>query len=109
MIDFWGTWCKPCVEELPRFQKFYDEIVAGKRQDIVVFTVACHEAGDDKVRSFMQKHAYTFPVAMGDDPLIRQFRVGAYPPKVLITPQGNRMKIPFGTNWAERVRIYAEN
>lgn len=109
LIDFWGTWCKPCIEELPRFQKFYDKIAAGKRQDIVVFTVACHEAGADNVRQFMQKHAYTFPVAMGDDPLIRQFRVGEYPTKVLITPQGNRMKIPFGTNWAERVRIYAEN
>lgn len=108
LIDFWGTWCKPCVAELPRFQKFYTEFAQTKPNQLVVLTVACHDQ-EVKVKDFMTKHGYNFPVAMVDESFINQFRVGEYPTKVLITPQGKRMKIPYGTNWAERVKIYMEN
>ena len=108
LIDFWGTWCKPCVAELPHFQKVYDEHVKSGRQDLIILTVACFDT-EPRVREFMQKQAYTFPVAMGNVQLTRQFRVSGYPTKILITPQGNRMAIPFGTNWAERLTIYTEN
>ncbi|GAB3558685.1 TlpA family protein disulfide reductase [Spirosoma fluminis] len=108
LIDFWGTWCKPCVEEFPRFQKFYNELVKANRQDLVVLTAACHDT-ETRVREFIQKQAYTFPVAMVNEAFIKQFRVSEYPTKVLITPQGNRMKIAFGANWAERIQIYTEN
>lgn len=109
LIDFWGTWCVPCVQELPQFQKFYNELAKTNPDNIVVFTVACHEASEASVQAFRQKLAYTFPVVMGTDQLIKQFRVGEYPTKVLITPEGNRMKIPFGTAWTERVKTYLAN
>lgn len=106
LIDFWGTWCKPCVEELPELQKLYRELANANPKNIVVLTAACHDT-EPRVRDFMAKERYTFPVAMVDKRFINQFRVSEYPTKVLITPQGNRMKIPPGTNWSERVRMYA--
>lgn len=109
LIDFWGTWCAPCVQELPQFQKFYTEMARTNPNDIVILTAACHERGEESVREFRKKFAYTFPVVMGTDQLIKQFRVGEYPTKVLITPEGNRMKIPFGTAWTERVKTYLAN
>lgn len=108
LIDFWGTWCKPCVEELPELQKFYSELAKANPKNIVVLTAACHDT-EVRVRDFMAKERYTFPVAMVDETLIKQFRVGEYPTKVLITPQGKRMKIPFGTNWVDRIRMYTAN
>ncbi len=108
LIDFWGTWCQPCVEELPRFQTFYSDLQKNGLSNVVVFTAASHDT-EVRVREFMKKHGYTFPVIMADDAFIKQFRVGEYPTKVLITPQGNRMKIPPGTNWAERVTILSQN
>lgn len=108
LLDFWGTWCKPCVAELPAFQAFYDQVRSSKRTDLVVLTIACHDL-EQNVRDFIQKKGYTFPVAMGNEAVIKAFRVGEYPTKVLITPQGNRMKLPFGTNWTERINIYTRN
>ncbi len=108
LIDFWGTWCKPCVAELPRFQKFYDEFAQAHQNELVVLTVACHDL-EPKVREFMTQKQYTFPVAMADNTIEKSFRVSEYPTKVLITPQGNRMKIPFGADWAEWVKVYMEN
>ena len=78
------------------------------RNDIVVLTVACRDQ-EATVRDFMAKNSYTFPVAMADTAIEIQFRVGEYPTKVLITPQGKRMKIPFATNWVSRVDTYLAN
>lgn len=108
LIDFWGTWCKPCVAELPRFQKFYETLPQSNQKELVVLTVACHDQ-EPLVREFMAKQKYTFPVAMADNTIEKSYYVAEYPTKVLITPQGNRMKIPFGADWAERVKIYMEN
>lgn len=108
LIDFWGTWCKPCVEELPRLQKFYNDFALTKQKELVVLTVACHDQ-ESKVTDFMAKNGYKFPVAMADTTVEKLFRINEYPTKVLITPQGRRMKIPFGANWAERVKIYMAN
>ena len=30
VINFWATWCKPCIEELPYFQRFSNEMKGGK-------------------------------------------------------------------------------
>lgn len=106
LLDFWGTWCKPCVAELPEMQRFYERIKA--RNDIVLLTVACSDQ-EPLVRAFMSKNKYTFPVAMDNQTIVKQFRVSEYPTKVLITPQGKRMKIPFNTDWVSRVETYLAN
>jgi thiol-disulfide isomerase/thioredoxin len=106
LLDFWGTWCKPCVAELPEMQRFYERMKA--RNDIVLMTVACSDQ-EPLVRAFMTRNRYAFPVAMADQTIEKQFRVNEYPTKVLITPQGRRMKIPFNTNWVSRVETYLAN
>jgi thiol-disulfide isomerase/thioredoxin len=103
LIDFWGTWCVPCVEELPTMQKFYEGIKA--QNDIVLVTIACSDT-ETKVRNFMQKNAYSFPVVMSDGNVEKRYPVDGYPTKILITPQGKRIRIEFGVDWVSRVNTY---
>ncbi len=57
-INFWATWCGPCIGEMPEIQKFYDKFKDNKD---VVFIIA---STDDlnTMKNFMNKKDYTFPV-----------------------------------------------
>lgn len=56
IVNFWATWCPPCVAEMPSFQKLYNEY--GDKVDF--YFVTSEEA--KKVESFMNKNDYTLPV-----------------------------------------------
>ena len=55
-LNFWATWCPPCVAELPEIQKLYE-----KYGDKVVFMLVSNEE-PEVVKAFMEKHGYVLPV-----------------------------------------------
>lgn len=59
VVNFWATWCPPCVEELPLLDRFYREN-AGKGWQ--VFGMAIDQPS--AVRSFLQKTPVGFPIGM---------------------------------------------
>ncbi|MDO9435174.1 TlpA disulfide reductase family protein [Hydrogenophaga sp.] len=59
LVNFWATWCPPCVEELPMLNAFHE---AHKAQGWQVLGLAVDQPS--AVRSFMQKLPLVFPVGM---------------------------------------------
>ena len=57
-LNFWATWCPPCIGEMPGIQKLYDKF---KENDNVKFIVISYEE-PEKVKSFINRKNYTFPV-----------------------------------------------
>ena len=55
-LNFWATWCPPCVAEMPEIQSLYD-----KWGDQVVFMLVTNE-NPEVVKAFMDKHGYKIPV-----------------------------------------------
>lgn len=106
LLDFWGTWCLPCRKEHPGLQKF-NQSVAGRRANLILLTVACNDL-ESKVKSYLTQFRYDFPVAMTDGKIEKAFHVSGYPYKVLITPQGKYLNIPFGVDWVDFVSRYAD-
>jgi thiol-disulfide isomerase/thioredoxin len=69
IVDFWGTWCPPCREEIPHFvalKKAY-----GDRLAIVGMTFENGESGpavEAKVRAFAKKHGINYDLTLLDSP-----------------------------------------
>jgi thiol-disulfide isomerase/thioredoxin len=106
-LDFWGTWCIPCRKEHPDLQKFYAGLTPEQSKKIYLLTVACRDI-ETTVNSYMIQYKYTFPVAMADKSIEKSYNIRGYPSKILITPKGNYLVIPFGTDWVEFIRNYCD-
>ena len=63
LLNFWATWCPPCVEELPLLSRFYTENTAKGWQ---VLGLAVDQA--TPVNRFLEKAPVTFPVALAGVP-----------------------------------------
>ncbi len=58
LLNFWATWCGPCVGEMPAFEKLYKEY----GQEISILAVNCEE-DKEIVNQFVSDNGYRFPIA----------------------------------------------
>ncbi|MFM8797877.1 MAG: TlpA family protein disulfide reductase [Fluviibacter sp.] len=63
VINFWSTWCPPCVEEMPMFS---DVQTAYKDKNVVFVGIAADQA--DNVKTFLQKTPVNYLIAIGGQP-----------------------------------------
>ena len=66
VINFWATFCKPCIEEIPYFQqivKKYDS--AGVR--LILVSLDMKESYPSKIKSFASKRKFTAPIKFLDE------------------------------------------
>lgn len=84
-LNFWATWCTPCLKEMPDLEKAYQQM--GQKK-LVVLAVAMGE-GVDKIKSFGEKFGLTFPlVADPELEITKLYGVVNIPVTYLIDPEG---------------------
>jgi thiol:disulfide interchange protein DsbD len=89
VINFWATYCVPCIEEIPTFNKLHREL-GGKGVSVV--GVSMDEDGKDLVEAFLKKHPMDYPVAMGSQALNQQYKLDALPVTVVFDRTGKQVK-----------------
>ncbi len=100
LIDFWGTWCEPCVQDVPETERLYRKLVdAGAKAALVTIAV---EDTVKEVRAFMRARQLTYPVLMGNAAVVDRFKVPHYPYRILVSPDGHFMELPNGVDWASQ-------
>lgn len=82
-VNFWATWCPPCIAEMPSIQKLYDQF-----GDSVAFVLVTDE-DPQLVTAFMKKKAYTFPVYQNLSAVPVQFASSGIPVTFVVSPSGN--------------------
>ncbi|MGO3183504.1 MAG: TlpA family protein disulfide reductase [Aequorivita sp.] len=82
VINFWATWCPPCVAEMPSFQKLYEDY--GDKVDFYFVT----SEKPEKVNKFMDKNSYTLPVFLQSYQAPKALESNALPTTYLISKSG---------------------
>jgi peroxiredoxin len=94
VLDFWATWCGPCVEGLPHVDKVYQE---NKAKGVEAFAVNMQEEEGD-VKKFIADKKLTLPVLMekkGD--VAEKYKVEGIPETVIIGKDGKVRKVFIGS------------
>ena len=89
VVNFWATWCKPCLKEIPDLTAF-----DAARDDVRVIGLAYEEISADDMRAFLQKHPAGYPIALLDvyDPPADFETPRGLPMTYLIDPEGEVAK-----------------
>lgn len=82
LINFWATWCGPCVEEMPDLQKLYTEY-----NDRVTFLFVARDKRN-RVANFIVKNNYNFPVYFESGLTPKQFYHTSIPATYIIGKNG---------------------
>jgi peroxiredoxin len=103
LLNFWATWCPPCVAEMPEFEKLYQELKPGR---FVVLAVSIDTQGQKVVAPFWEKAGLTFPALL--DPsgeVATRYGVRSLPTSFLINPDGEIIARILGPReWPDRAR-----
>lgn len=94
LIDFWETWCKPCLASFPTMQKLQEEY--SDNFVVLAVTPGFTDTKED-AQSFAQNHDYTFEYLLDSNNLHQKLQVPGLPFKVFVDPEGNLIKKSMGT------------
>ena len=83
LVDFWGTWCAPCVQAIPRVSE-----IAAAYPELAVLALASYEDPDADPAAFVRRRGGGYPVVEADEATVRGWRVRAFPTYVVVDPRG---------------------
>ena len=86
LIDFWGTWCPPCVASIPHLQTLHER---SEKDPFVLLSISNDHDGD-VLKDFVAEHDMAWPQVWDEDRELtrRVFRINRYPTFVLVGHDG---------------------
>lgn len=96
VLDFWATWCKPCMQSFPHMQKVYEQFQDNPNVKFVILDCAVHDTKRD-VKQWAKNRRYTFPVYYDKGSKItRAYGVQGFPTTFVIGKNGHIRFKDFG-------------
>jgi thiol:disulfide interchange protein DsbD len=89
VVNFWATWCAPCVQEIPGFNRLHQ---AFGSQGVVVLGVSMDDDGRESVDPFLKKHPIEYRVALGSPDLTGKFKLESLPVTLVFDRAGKLVR-----------------
>lgn len=94
LVNYWATWCPPCLEEVPDLVALYD---SRKNKDVVVIGVVFDYESVKEVNEYVDDMLMSYPIVLGDDTVAQQIGSADVLPKTYIyNPKGKLVKTKRG-------------
>lgn len=96
VVNYWATWCPPCLEEIPDLVAFHER---HQGKDAVVLGINYEDIPQEQLRAFVDEYFISYPVLRNGDiqPPNERLAVGGLPTTYIISPDGVPVARQIGT------------
>ncbi len=89
VVNFWATWCVPCIREIPSFNKLHKDFAG---QGVAVLGIAMDGEDPARIPPFLKKHPMDYPVGVGSESLNTQYNLDSLPVTLVFDRAGKQIK-----------------
>jgi thiol-disulfide isomerase/thioredoxin len=105
LVNFWATWCPPCLEEIPDLVALYEN----KKNNIIVIGIALDYRNAKQVMDFAESMQVSYPIVLGNPKLATEVGpVDGLPTTYLYNPAGKMVAHQVGGVTKEAVEDYIQ-
>lgn len=106
LVNFWATWCPPCLEEIPDLNALHEN----KKNNLVVLGIAMDYSDPKTVLQFADQLMVSYPIILGDRKIAAQIgAITGLPTTYLYNPQGKMVAYNVGALTRQAVERYIAN
>jgi len=88
ILDFWATWCPPCIKGIPEFSELY---LKYKDQGLDVVGISVDRAGPSVVKKFVEKNKVPYAIAMANMDVVDAYEVYTGIPTTIVIDRNGRI------------------
>src|SRR5690606_187716 len=86
ILDFWGSWCGPCLIEMPKMKEFYEK----NKNKVEIVGIAARDEKKNWIKAIKENELGWIHILNDKekDDLVKKFGVTGFPTKIIINPNG---------------------
>lgn len=89
IVDFWATWCAPCLAEIPDFIKLQDRY---RRDGLVIVGVSFDLLSPAQIKEFAEKRGMNYLLVIGDEEVKEQFGSPEFIPATYLIDRAGQLR-----------------
>lgn len=102
VLNFWATWCPPCLEEIPELAVFHQKF----KDKVVVLGIDYEDVEEEKLRRFIDDNLIDYPVLRLSPGTNTVAPIQGLPTTVIIGPDGDVKKVHLGVVTRKELERY---